>query len=758
MAALGRPRQRFPLRLRRAALILAALAAPASAGAQDLICDPGDVEVRTVEFRGNRRFGDSELGDAIVTTPSSWARRVLRIPIGRRRCLDSLEFRRDVFRLTFFYRQRGYYKTQVNAFARPVGTGVVHVLFRVDEGPPVRVDSLGVAGLDSLPNGPRFERVLHPLEGGVFDRVRVNGLIDSVMGRLRNDGYARALDPLFNYTVDTTRNVATVELTFVPGHRWRIGDIRIQVAPEDSGESVEIPPRSVRDLLTFGSGDLYRERELLQSQRALYQTEAYRLVQIGIAPDSLQGENPDSLRILVDLAEAAMHSVRLGVGWATLDCFRTQGRFTHRNFMGGARRLELSARVSKIGIGEPLGGADNLCRPIRDDPFSERLNYFTSANFRPPTLFGVRMAPSFTLYSERRSEFKAYLREATIGGLASVTREVRLRTPLTLSYQFEYGRTRAEDAIFCSIFNVCTLDDINRLQERSALHAASLIVLRDRTDRIFDPSNGSQTRAEVRFVSSDFGGSGRSNFNKGFGEVSLYRSLGPSIVMALRAQGGAIFDATSLDAETGFVPPQERLYAGGPNSVRGFSQNQLGPLVYVFLDQDRTAIDSAVVGGVTRYFVKDDSLTPTRVSPTGGNALVTGTAELRWRGPILRNLVQWAAFVDVGQVWNRPTQSVSASDLRITPGMGVRVGSPVGPLRLDVAYNRYRSRPGSAYFVGSLIDDPDATRQLICVSPGNTLDRGQSVVAGDCPETFAPERSERFLSRLTLHFSIGQAF
>ncbi|HJU90538.1 MAG TPA: BamA/TamA family outer membrane protein [Gemmatimonadaceae bacterium] len=736
--------------------MLSASAGATEAAAQDLICDPGDVEVKGVEFDGNQRFRDADLSNAIATTPSSFLRRI-GIPVGRRRCLDTLEFRRDIFRLAFFYRQRGYYKTKVEGATRPRGTGSVSVLFRINEGPPVLIDSLGIAGLDSLPNGQRFERVIRPLDGEVFNRLRVNALIDTVMSFLRNDGYARALDPLFNYTVDTTRNRAVVDLTFVPGSRWRIGQINIQVEPVDSGDRVQIPPSTVKNLLTFRERDVYRERELLQSQRTLYQTEAYRLVQIQLAPDSLQPNNHDSLRVLVDLAESQMHSVRLGAGWATLDCFRTQGRFTHRNFLGGARRLELTARLSKIGIGEPLDGAEGLCRPIRDDPFSERMNYYGSVNLRPPTFFGPRNTPSFTLYSERRSEFKAYLREVSVGGLASVTREVQPRTPFTLSYQFEYGRTQAEDAIFCSIFNVCTLEDITRLQERNELHAVSLTTLRDRTNNPFDPSHGSHLRTDIRWVSSNIGEGGAVRFNKAFGEFSVYRRFIGSSVFAARLQLGGIFNSTSFDAATVFVPPQERLYGGGPNSVRGFAQNQLGPLVYVFQEQDREAIDSIIVAGEKRYFVDPDA-TPSRISPTGGNTLVTGTAELRWRGPFLRELVQWAAFVDAGQVWNRPAQGSSLSDLRITPGAGVRVGSPVGPLRLDVAYNRYAARAGAAYFVGRLSDTPDSPRRLLCVSPGNTLPNGQAVGSESCPETFAPDRNDSFLSRLTLHFSIGQAF
>ena len=51
-------------------------------------------------------------------------------------------------------------------------------------------------------------------------------------------------------------------------------------------------------------------------------------------------------------------------------------------------------------------------------------------------------------------------------------------------------------------------------------------------------------------------------------------------MVAFRLRGGAVFGRT-LGSETGFIPPQERLYAGGPTSVRGFSQNELGSAIYI---------------------------------------------------------------------------------------------------------------------------------------------------------------------------------
>jgi outer membrane protein insertion porin family/translocation and assembly module TamA len=192
----------------------------------------------------------------------------------------------------------------------------------------------------------------------------------------------------------------------------------------------------------------------------------------------------------------------------------------------------------------------------------------------------------------------------------------------------------------------------------------------------------------------------------------------------------------SLRGATDFVPPQERLYGGGPSSVRGFNQNELGPVVYIV---------SARVDTVNA--VVDTSFSVQRASPTGGNALLVGNLELRMRSFFWPELIQWVPFLDGGVVYNRGQNTVRLDELRWTPGLGVRVASPVGPIRLDVAYNGYPRRAGPAYVVG---DDA-----LTCVSPGfrGSLDPGQS-----CPSTFVPPPNKTFFSRLVFHFSIGQAF
>jgi outer membrane protein insertion porin family/translocation and assembly module TamA len=731
--------------IRRLFLALALTTIAGSARAQALACDTGDREINGVEFTGNANFRDSELGNAIVTTPSSWARRILGLPLGARHCLDSLELQRDAVRLRLFYRQRGYYKTAVEASVRPVGPRAVKVGFAIDEGPPVIIDSLVVAGLDSVAPRPRalLERRLFALRGGVYNKLQLQTAIDSTVDWLQNLGYAHAVQPLRDITVDNESDLASIQLTFITGALAHIGRVDFELSALDEGNAPEIDSSTVRKLLSFHEGDLYRQNELLLTQRDLYSLETYRRVNVDLLPDSLQPSDT-SLTVAVRLGESRMYSMRVGAGWATLDCARTQARFTDRNFLGSARRLELNARLSHIG----------LCTGnVRDDPFSSRLNYFTSATLRLPALFGPRNIPSLTIFSERASEYRTYLRTTPIGGAAQITRDLSPRItrpglPLTLGYQVEYGRTEAGQAVFCQLFNRCSVADIDRLQQNSSLQVVSAVLLRDRTNSILDPSRGSQFHFELRtgYTSVDTGGG--SLFNRVLGEASIYRPAGERSVIAARLQAATVLEGFSFAGATSFVPPQQRLYAGGPNSVRGYSQNLLGPVVYI-VDESQTHDEDGRP-------VVDPTATVRQFSPTGGNTLVIGNLEWRIRPPFLGDALQFATFVDAGIVWDRGRKDapdVGLSDVRVTPGVGLRVNSPVGPFRVDLAYNRYPLSQGSVYYLG-------ADNTLHCVSPLQQPSGGQvgPTITEGCPATFTPPQSGSFFNKLTFNFSIGQAF
>jgi outer membrane protein assembly factor BamA len=749
-------------------VVLAIAAIPVRAHAQDITCDPGEQEVRSLVFRGNHAFSSSDLEVRIATTESGWFRRHFGF-FGTRHCLDRSELPLDLLRLKKFYREKGYYETQVDSLVQPLGRDAVRVEFTIDEGVPIVIDSLAISGLDSVPNRADIVAGLRLRTGMPFDLGLLTAALDTMTARMRNSGYPD-VELLRNYSLQYEMHRASVSIHALPGVRARVGTIRVNVAAVDSGHPQQIGDDVVRGLLGIRQGDLYSDQKLIAAQRNLYQLGAYRHVDVAL--DSLQPAGDSLVTLVVNLREDYMQQLDTKYGWATLDCFRTSAQYTNKNFLHQARHFELAAQLSKIGYGYPLASSATrgLCYQdvLRRDPFSDTTNYSVSATLQQPGLFGTSWVPSYSLYRERRSEYLAYLRSTLIGGEASAARGAPdAGGSVRLAYSLEYGRTQAQPALLCAVFNRCdqqSRDQISRVAQPLAVAGAQYTL--SRTDDPFNPRRGWVARTEMRSSMRLLGSSPDLTFNKGTFDVSWYHPLGHTGVFASRLRGGVVLGPNlRLSNPTRYIPPEERLYAGGANSVRGFYQNELGSLLYIAQDYD-----SIVVDDTTRYFQSKGGARPFRVVPVGGNALVVANFEYRVPDAFFPQLIQWAFFTDGGEVWTRgaPGSALALSQIKWTPGVGIRVFTPVGPLQVNVGYNSSPQPRGPIYYDAS-VNKETALAPLYCVSPGNSIPvhvvtgpgvSGSSYVQEDqvCPATFAPPQSTGFFHHLTLTFSIGSGF
>ena len=753
--------KRMKVRALRRLVAATLLAAPVTVAAQDIACDSrSDVEVRHLQFTGNRAFSDVVLANAITTEQSAWTRRWFRF-FGRRRCLDSTHVRVDSARLRVYYNQRGYLEARVTPTITPPGGRRVTVRFAIVEGQPVRVDTLEIAGLDSVPDRPKVLDDLPLKLGDPLDQLALAATMDSLRRRLSNNGYPAADVFRREVKTDSAGRRAQVYLDVVPGTRAHIGAISIVITPRE-GATQQISHGTVRRVLGVKEGDLYSDSKFEQGLSRLYLTEAYTSTQV--FPESAHVAAPgDSLVTLnVRLAENFMRSASYSPGWGTLDCFRVQGALQHNNFLRDARRLDARVRVSKIGIGRPLSGASGLCSSnLRDDPYSEKLNYYTGITISDRTLSLWGLRPSVTMYSEVRGEYFAFLRTTPVGALISATREPGVsRRSHTVGYQLEYGRTEAQPAIFCALFNLCVPEDRDPVLKYRRLAVTSWSARQDWTDDAEYPTRGGVATLELRHASSVVGSDRDLQFSRATGDVALYAPLPGRVVFAARLRAGAVV-GPAFSGTSRFIPPQERLFAGGATTVRGFTQNDLGPKVYIARGYDTVVVTGGGVAPDTTYFRAPADALAERSVPAGGSALVVANVELRVPSPVFSNLLHLTFFTDVGELWSpgAPQQEDRFRSLKVTPGVGVRLATFVGLLGFDVAYNPYAPRAGAAFF-----DTPvELGGQLFCVSPGNTLPvtgLGGTVVqaTGACPATLQPAQRRGFLRKLTFQFAIGHAF
>jgi outer membrane protein insertion porin family len=676
--------------------------------------------VRSLSFEGNHALDDYTLRTAIATSQSSafarewWLRWT---HLGEKRYLDDVEFRRDVLRLLLLYRRSGYVNAVVDTVVRRTEHDAF-ITFLIDEGKPVRLTRLDITGADSLFKLPALKHDLPLKVGDPFNRFLFQASADTIVGRLRNAGHPYA-QVLRNFDEDDATLTATATLEVVPGARMHVGAVDIRGLEH-------VDTAVVRGMLSIKPGDLFRQEQLYQSQRDLYDLGVFRAVSVVLA-DSLAPAAPGdtTVRVVVRVAEGPGHRVLVGVGYGTIDCFRAQGGWTAYDLLGGARALDATATASKIGTGYPLdaGFRNSVCRSLASDPTSDTLNYNVGLTLRQPMFFSPRHTARLGVFAERRSEFQAYTRQ-DIGVNAGVTINARRSVPVTLNYGFSVGRTTADAAVFCSVFRVCDEADRAALASSRPFAAITVTGVHNRVNSVLDPTRGSVATVALMHASRFVGSDTLYEFNRGELEVAHYYPVGRRGAFAWRVRAGIILPAreiTLAGQSVRFVPPDQRFYGGGPNSVRGYARNELGPRVYV---------QSLTVSGT------DTTYAGVRAEPTGGNAIFVLNAELRFATPLFPDRMRLALFTDVGQVWERGNALSAVRGVRVTPGLGLRFTTPLGPVRVDAAYNGYAQEPGSLYLE-------------------NTGDHSLTLVPN---VTYQPGLPASFWRRIVVQFAVGQAF
>ena len=389
-----------------------------------------------------------------------------------------------------------------------------------------------------------------------------------------------------------------------------------------------------------------------------------------------------------------------------------------------------------------------------------RLTGLVSVDFVQPWIFSTRNALSASVFAERQSLPDVFVRRA-VGVQFGLSRNIAPQTLLTGFYRPELSELDADDVLFCTGFLVCSPEDVETLEGSNWLSPVGVNLTRNRADDLLNPRRGYRLLFDVEHAASWTGSEFR--YDRVVAEGSRYVPVGRS-VFATRLRGGwvgaggfagAVRNGAASSPE--IVHPQKRFYTGGANSVRGFAQSRLGPRV--LFSEPETLLSSSDSGGeclpadlqsLVCVPANEAALDP---QPTGGTRLIEANAEMRF--PIA-SLFEGVVFVDAGQAW-AADQSIELSALEFSPGIGIRVPSPVGPIRFDVAY-RFRGGEDLGVVTEQIrpfdpgMGDTGDDRLVVDGSPIDWVTTGDLVFLAD-PFFFG--RNDQGLQ---FHISIGQAF
>ena len=750
-------------------------------------------EVRSLDLRGVASVDRDEVLQSISTSESSCKSLLLfafcRLSHSDRfwdkAYLDRTELRRDVLRIRVFYWLRGFREAQVDTVVDRRSRDAVNVTFRIGEGRPTLLRNVQVESEDSVLTDDEITSLLEVERGKPFNLVALDSTLVRIRGVLQDRGYPNARTDTTTAT-DTVTRLADVRITVRPGPLTHVGEIRV------TGES-KVSERTIRNSLSFKTGDLFVRRELSESQRRLYESALFQrasisaarfgdsatIARLARARDSLREFGTqaqlDSLRevffarlgdsavrhIDVEVVEAPLRLARVGGGFNTFDFIQVDGRYTQNNFFGGARRLDISGTVGNLFAnqlnGSNIGGVIGF-QDITEDIVGEaddflKPTYQASVDFMQPWLFSPRNSAGVGVFAYRRQAPAVFV-ERGEGANISFTREVAERVPVSLAYRFELTGIQAGDVYFCVNYGVCDPQTIGALRTRQRLSPLQLTGFVNRRNDPLMPTRGYTAEARLEHASA-FTGSGF-RYNRVYIEGAAYRPVGSRAVLAGHARVGFVRALASTrvatragdDLSGDILHPRTRLYAGGARSVRGVGENQLGPRVLTVPPSKLAVICPDLTGAAIAECdlsrtdtagsaLADRDFTP---RPLGGRALLEGSVEFRF--PVWRN-IYGAGFVDGALLGQGSLESAAKGAGAVTPGIGIRYLSAVGPIRVDIGLNP--SLPEEL----PVITQVEGTDGLRIIQLRDTWryhpTGGASGITG-------------ILRRLTLHLSIGEAY
>lgn len=573
------------------------------------LCAQEGAVVRSIDFQGNDAVDSDALRGVMLTYQTGWISEKI---FGSEPFLFGEDvFRTDLQNIVAEYQRQGFLGVQIDtALVMLDDEGeTVSLEIWIQEGAPYTItsisidapgDSLWTEGFGDVWSSLSEEFALR--QGVRFQDTDLLTDRERITRAFSGRGYAY-VSADYSLDVDTVHQRVAVRWKLVPGPLCHYGEISIV-----GNERVETA--LIENKLPFGPGDIYSSSQLEEVQRDIYSLGQFQAV---FFRPRLGNEKGSEIPLTISLQEAPRTKAKLGAGYGAEEHLRAFVELKRLSFLGGARTLTLYAKYSRL---TPINTSITLAQP---DFLIPKLNLY----IRPYILFEKEIG-----YSVDR-----------FGG--DVTLERRLFESLMTSVSYTLEQVNTPDGQEVTQSSPASYN-------KSAL---GLSLTLSTAVPVFDPREG--WLQALRLFYTGLPPSPEVKFFRALYDIRRYDLISSSVVLATRFKIGTIWSYSESD----FVPPEERFYAGGSYSVRGYSRSKLGPA-------------------------------DTYGNPIGGKSLLEGSVEFRFP---LAGSFGLVAFVDAGNVWE-PTITYKLKDIAYAVGTGLRYETPVGPVRFDAA--RTLRQPG----------------------------------------------------------------
>ncbi len=583
---------------------------------------PAVVYVNRIRFEGNHHLSDDDLRSRMRTRQSSF------FSILRRPRFDRAVLERDLAHLEAWYHTEGFVDATVRLERLEYSDDrrFVDIVVRVDEGEPMRVETLTFSGTPLLPRR-ELERGLLLRPGRPYNA----NFLATDLYTLKRHYYERGyLAVAIRDSVDVSGRSVTIDYRVEPGTPIRVVDVVIE-------GNHDVPEGVIRRELTVRRGDVCTLARLTESRRNLFETGLFTVVDI--SPFDLDPLER-TVRLRVRVRERRASYVEAGFGFGNIVGSRLSAEWGTRNLFSSGRTLRARAEYAYDIFRGDRVAFDNLQ--------FENIYYRWDLVYQQRRILGTRVNLGIETFRERDATIQDIV-ISTLGGSMSAFRRFTRRTEGRVAFSVEDIERRA----------------LGAAAERSASHIVSGDITWDGRDFVLDPGEGAWRQLRVEIGGGVLGG--RNDFVTASGTVQGYVPVrGAVFAWRLRVGAGGVYGRSTE------LPLENRFFLGGGATVRGYEENALGPR-----QSDEAGVERPV-GGRAMLLGNVELRFPLpwlgrwnfggAVFADGGNV--------------------WSRFPAVRARDFRlraPRDEVTLGDVRYSVGLGLRYRTPVGPIRIDWA-------------------------------------------------------------------------
>jgi outer membrane protein insertion porin family len=624
-------------------------------------------KVTNIEINGNHYFRTETLRERMYLRKAAF----LEFPHGR---YSENLVSRDEESISNLYQSNGFRDVKVTHHIdyQPDPRHKVNnvaIFLYIEEGQQYLVNTLTVKGVEHI-DSAKVRALLSSVENQPFSEYNVAVDRDAILAQYFENGFSNVT---FEWSSKPSAEPHRLDVEYVVGEGTQ--EFVRQVIYSGNRHTKS---SLINQMLELNPGDPLSLTKITDTLRRLYDLNVFARVDSAIQdPD---GET-DSKYVLYDLEEARRWSMRIGVG---AEFARIGGCQTCLDAPAG--QTGFAPRVSFDLTRSNLWGVGNSVTLATRVSTLDQRGLLT---YRWPRFFGNdKLTFSVTgLYEDSRNiNTFSFKRED-----GSLQLEQRFSKSIKLYYGYTYRRV-STDNLKITPFLIPLLSQPVRL----GLITGSII--QDRRDDPVEPHKGYYNSLDIGFAEHIFGSD--RDFVRFLFRNSSYHRIGKRIVFARSTEFGDVFAYHFGADPSDAVPLPERFFGGGSTSDRGFPDLQSGP--------------------------RD----PETGFPIGGNALLFNQFELRF--PLIGENIGGVIFHDMGNTFS----NVSAISFRVhqqnlqdfdymvhAVGFGIRYRTPVGPLRVDLAYSinppKFYGFPGTEQQLVNAGVNP-------CATPGNCTQTGIS--------------------------------